>query len=87
MSDLVKRLRQIGEHDWRVSILGHASDTAMEAAAEIERLRLALTRIAAGDVKNIDPGPMGMRYGAGMAMQWKITANIARDALGLPLAT
>lgn len=39
MSDLVERLRQIGEHDWRVSILAHTPDTANEAADELTRLR------------------------------------------------
>lgn len=31
MSDLVERLRQIEQHDWRVSFLAHTSDTAREA--------------------------------------------------------
>lgn len=37
--DIVTRLRQIADHDWRVSFLAHTSDTAKEAADEIERYR------------------------------------------------
>jgi hypothetical protein len=37
--DLIERLRQIADHDWRVSFLAHTSDTAKEAADIIERLR------------------------------------------------
>jgi hypothetical protein len=41
---LIERLHQIADHDWRVSFLAHTSDTAREAADEIERLRLLLTQ-------------------------------------------
>jgi hypothetical protein len=36
--NLIERLNQIAEHDWRVSLLGHASDTAVEAVARIAEL-------------------------------------------------
>lgn len=39
MTDVIERLKQIADHDWRVSFLAHTSDTAREAAQEIERLR------------------------------------------------
>lgn len=35
---LIERLNQIAEHDWRVSLLGHASDTAAEAVVRITEL-------------------------------------------------
>lgn len=38
MGDLVERLKQIADHNWRVSFLAHTSDTAGEAAAELTRL-------------------------------------------------
>ena len=36
--ELVRRLEQIRDHDWRVSMLAHTSDTAGEAAAFITAL-------------------------------------------------
>jgi hypothetical protein len=38
---LVKRLREIEAHDWRVSHLAHTSDTAGEAATALESLAAA----------------------------------------------
>lgn len=35
---LIERLKQIFEHDWRISHLAHTSDTADEAAQELQRL-------------------------------------------------
>jgi len=37
-----ERLRQIRDHDWRISFLAHTSDTAGEAAAEIDLLKAEL---------------------------------------------
>lgn len=42
MTDIVQKLREVGAHDWRRSHLAHTSDTAKEAADEIEELREAL---------------------------------------------
>jgi hypothetical protein len=36
--DLIARLREIHDHDWRVSFLAHTSDTAGEAADLLTRL-------------------------------------------------
>jgi hypothetical protein len=42
--NLIERLNQIAEHDWRVSLLGHASDTAAEAVARITELEAERNR-------------------------------------------
>jgi hypothetical protein len=41
---LIERLNQIAEHDWRVSLLGHVSDTAAEAVVRITELEAAEQR-------------------------------------------
>ena len=45
---LEARLREIAEHDWRVSFLAHTSDTAKEAADRIAALEAEVAALKAG---------------------------------------
>jgi len=55
-------------------------DELLDAFDERDRLREALTKIAAGDPANIR-SPIGPLHAAGIAFQWETTAKIARAAL------
>lgn len=51
--DLVERLTEIRDHDWRVHFLAHTSDTAGEALTEINHLRATVRDI---EQRAADPG-------------------------------
>ncbi len=42
---LVERLKQVRDHDWRLSFLAHTSDTAGEAATTLESLTAEVGRL------------------------------------------
>lgn len=77
---LEDRLEQVANHDWRVSMLAHTSDTAEEARATILRLKGWLADLQSGMYVNCVY--CGHRYGPGettpVAMADALKAHIMK---------